>query len=132
MYFATLRKNSDWGFLLLRVAVGVIFIYHGSMKWGFWSSTPEGMSGVMVMLFKLLSVVEPVAGAALILGVFTQWAALALGIVMVGAIGMKLTGMMGPQGAAFENWKFDFILLAANVVLLMNGGGSIAVMKTKN
>lgn len=122
-----LSPYKDFAHLALRLAVGAIFLYHGSQKWALWSGAPEGMSSGMVTLFKVLSVVEPLGGLALILGVCTQLAASALAVVMIGAITMKLTGVMGPQAMSFQRWELDLILLAANVALIIEGAGTWSV-----
>lgn len=126
------RQYSDWGFLLLRVVIGIIFIYHGSLKWGLWTATPGNMPMSMVLLFKLLSIVEPLAGLALIVGVYTEWAALILSVVMLGAIYFKISVLHMPfAGQSGTGWEFDLILLAGSVVLLTSGGGSLVAMKSK-
>src|SRR3989344_7015822 len=75
-----MHQYNDWALLALRVAVGAVFIYHGNMKWGFAWGTP----GISVM--KILSIAEPLGGAAMIAGVLTNWAALGLMIIMAGAL----------------------------------------------
>jgi uncharacterized membrane protein YphA (DoxX/SURF4 family) len=39
--FKKLYSYSDFGLLLLRVVVGVIFIVHGMAKWSMWGMTPS-------------------------------------------------------------------------------------------
>ena len=126
-----LHRHLDWGLLLLRCVVGIIFIYHGSMKWGMWTSVPPTMSPVMVDIFRLLSVVEPLGGIALIAGFLTQYAALGLAIIMLGAIHAKFSsmGLAGFGGSKGAGWEFDLLLLAGNVVLLLTGGGKYAIEK---
>ena len=123
-----LHRHLDWGLLLLRVVVGIIFIYHGSLKWGTWTHTPENLSP-MFYVFRLLAIVEPLGGLALILGFLTQYAALGLVIIMLGAINSKFQtmGLSGFAGKGGTGWEFDLLLLASNVVLFFTGSGKLAL-----
>lgn len=122
----SLQRYGDWALLALRLAIGVIFLYHGLMKWQMEDPS---------MLFTILKIVEPLGGAALILGVLSQWAALGLGIIMLGAIYMKMSGFgnaaldpagtFAPQGGT--GWEFDMMILAGCIVLLVMGAGKMAI-----
>jgi len=47
---------------------------------------------------------------------------------MIGAIWMKVTKWHVPFSAMDKiGWEFDLILLAANIVILVNGGGAIGI-----
>ena len=132
MQGSALHRYRDWGYLVLRLVVGIIFLYHGGQKWAFWAVAPAGMPSGFLLLFRLLSVVEPLAGLALIIGLCTQWAAFVLGIIMVGAIGMKIGLMHVPfASGATTGWEFDLVLLAANLLLLLAGGGSLTIERKK-
>lgn len=125
MVFSSLQKYGDVGLLVLRLAIGAIFIYHGTLKWNI--EDPNTTMAVLKFL-------EPIAGIALILGVVTQIAALLLGIVMLGAIYMKMTGFgqgaldfagtFAPQGGT--GWEFDLMILSGCIALLLMGAGSIS------
>ena len=121
--FPGLKKYSDVAFLILRLVIGIIFLYHGWMK----------LSGLiagndMNAIMTILAIAEPLGGIALILGVLTQLAALGLGIIMLGAIYMKQTafgvGFVGPQG---PGWEFDLMILAGCIVLICVGAGKYAI-----
>lgn len=121
----SLKKHSDIAHLILRLVIGAIFLYHGSQKWMFWSASPDGMPANMVMLFKFLSIVEPLGGLALILGVLTRYASLGLGIIMIGAIYMKWgAGFATAQG---PGWEFDLMILAGCIALMFEGAGKYSV-----
>lgn len=81
--FPSLQRYNDWNLLLLRLVIGAIFLYHGIAKWQM-----EDPSTLMT----ILRYAEPLGGAALIAGVFSQLASLGLIIIMLGAIYMKATG----------------------------------------
>ena len=124
-----LSEFSDWGLLALRLGVGIIFLVHGKMKLAMWGMEPsEQMPAQMISLMKLLSVVELLGGLALILGFLTQFASLGLGIIMIGAINMKIRTMKVAFFAQDNTgWEFDFILLASCLFLVLNGAGSIGL-----
>jgi putative oxidoreductase len=123
MGLSSLSKYQDWGMVALRVAIGVIFLYHGMTK---WPLNPEAPWYMMIV-----AVAEPIGGAALLLGLLTRWASLGLCVIMLGAIYMKMTGFgsaaldaMGtfaPQGRT--GWEFDLMILAGCVALVFLGGG---------
>jgi len=121
-------RYADLGKLLLRIVIAAIFLYHGSQKWGFWSAAPDGMPSGMVTLFQVLSIVEPLAGLTLLLGLMTRLSALVLGIVMIGAIYMKAAVMgLGFAEAQGTGWEFDLMILAGCFMLLCEGGGKYAM-----
>lgn len=122
-----MNRFADWGLLLLRIVVGVIFLMHGQMKFGIWSAPAGAMSSTMLILFKVLSIVEPVLGIAIILGVFTEWAALILAIDMIGAMFFKISGGIAFIGQQTTGWEFDLTVFAANIILLMHGSGMISL-----
>ena len=123
-----LPRYRDWGKLALRLAIAGIFLAHGSMKWALWSGSPPGMPAGMLALFKILSIVEPLAAVAILLGMFTRGAALVLAIVMVGAIYTKIAVMHLPYAAGNAlGWEFDAVILAGCLVLLFEGAGRYAV-----
>ncbi len=118
------HKNCpDWALLLLRVSVGASFIVHGIMKWPQWN---EPSTGGMDLLMKLLGLVEPVMGAATIMGLLAPVAAAVLGIVMIGAIYMKLTAFGAPF-AGKSGWELDLLLLASNAALYSFGPGAFSM-----
>ena len=77
--------------LVLRVVLGALFIWHGIDKFDAGIENVEGafrMWGVPApaLAAPVVAVVEIVGGAALILGLLTRVAAVALGVVLVGAL----------------------------------------------
>lgn len=125
-----LLAYGDWGLLLLRLALGVLFIIHGRPK--LFGSQPgiKGFSGWLksmnVPAAPFFGVVVPLieffGGIALIVGFGTQYAALLLTINMIVAGFLKKTkmgkGFMGDGG-----FELDLALAAALLVLLTIGPG---------
>lgn len=120
-----LSKHNYVGLFVLRLVVGILFLVHGTAKWKLWGAPPgEGTTESMLALMKFLSIVEPLGGLALVMGFLTRYAALGLGIIMLGAIYFKLyvwnVGFIGTTGTGAE---FDLVLLAAAVMLFFAGAG---------
>lgn len=116
-----MQKFSDAALLIARLAIGVIFIYHGTAKWSM-----EDPSAIM----SILKYAEPLGGVALILGVLTRLASLGLSIIMLGAIYMKSTGFGQTSFdliGAFDNWKYDLAILACCLMLVTMGAGKVAL-----
>ena len=119
----------DWSLLILRIVIGAIFIAHGTQKLSMWNmqASPQ-MHGTMLMIMKVLSIVEPVAGVAVLTGMFTQTAAFFLGVIMVGAIFFKIRMMKTPFMALDKTgWEFDLLIFAAAIVLISFGGGALSL-----
>lgn len=122
-----LNQYSDLAFLVLRLAIAVIFIYHAlpKLKGAKMMSQAMGMPAGMIFM---LGSVEFLSSLGMILGIYIQVSAFLLAMIMVGAIYFKTAKWHVPFGAMDKTgWEFDFILLAANIFLLVNGGGAIGI-----
>jgi len=128
-FLTNLHQFSDWGLLALRIAVGAIFLVHGTQKWAMWKMQPsEQMPAKMLAMMKFLSVVEPLGCLAVFTGFLTQVASLGLGVIMIGAIAMKKSMMKVPFTAMDKmGWEFDLIILAATIALFIFGAGTISL-----
>lgn len=128
-FFANLHQFGDWGLLALRIAAGAIFLVHGTQKWAMWKMQPsEQMPAGMISLMKFLSIVEPLGGLAVLVGFLTQLAAIGLGIVMIGAIWLKIGRIKVPFAPRDKaGWEFDFIILAAAIALFFFGAGTLGL-----
>ncbi len=125
-----LTPLQGWGIAILRVVVGIVFLVHGGQKlfvWGF-----GGVAGFMakvgipapMLAAVLVTLVEFVGGLALVLGLFTRWAAIPLAINMVVAILV----VHWPAGFFLPNgFEFALTLLAANAALVLLGSGEASV-----
>ena len=123
-------SNSPWGLTVLRVIVGIVFLMHGWQK--LFVTGFHGVAGFLGHLgipapaaaAVVLTLVEFVGGIALILGLFTRWAALLLAIDMVVAILLVhlKNGFFNPQG-----FEYPLTLLAASIALALSGPGEASV-----
>lgn len=126
--FEQLIQYNDIGLFLLRLAVAAVFIYHSLPKLKNARKMAEAMDWPMGAALAL-GLVELLAAIGLILGLYTQLAALLLAIVMIGAIYFKIIKWRTPFSAMDKmGWEFDLILLAANVAILLSGGGAIKIL----
>ncbi len=128
-------KAASWAPFFLRLALGAIFIAHGSQKLfgAFGGPGLKGFAGFLgTMGLKpalawavLVGAVEFLGGICLLLGVQTRLAALFLGINMVMAILFVHLG----HGLFTSNHGFEFplALLSACISLLLTGGGRAAL-----
>ena len=135
--FAT---SPSWAITVVRVILGVIFFAHGAQKvlgW-FGGYGLKGTTGYLTSLGLPLPVAylvcffEFLGGIGLILGLFTRLAALAVIIVMIGAIlkvhlpnGLFINWSLTPgKGHGYEA-NLGFI--AMGVACLIAGGGALAL-----
>ena len=87
-----LTRLQGWGITVLRVVVGMVFLVHGGQKlfvFGFGGVAAFlGQVGIPApgLAAVILTAVESLGGLALLLGLFTRWAAIPLAIVMLVAI----------------------------------------------
>ncbi|MEK7563945.1 MAG: DoxX family protein [Patescibacteria group bacterium] len=111
--------NKNLGLLIIRLVVGVVFIYAGYMKFssveqtaGFFSAIGLNTSWVYV-----IALAELVGGILMVLGLFTRIAGLWLTGVMIGAIYL-VTWNMG-----FAASQLPMLLLFTSLGLAMTGAG---------
>jgi putative oxidoreductase len=122
--------------LLLRLALGVIFIGHG---WGklFAEGNPAGFAGWLAsmglepsyLLAIAAGLAETLGGLLLIAGLFTRAAAASLVVVMLVAIYFVHidAGMFGKGG-----YEFQLLLLTGVLCLLIQGAGNLSLDKVLN
>jgi len=126
-FFLYLTDFSDWGMLLVRLALGVVYLHHASQKIPLWKTKPsEHMSANMLYLLRFVSLVETAGAFALIFGVFTQVAAAGLALVMVGALYLKIVTWKR-KFSGDGGWEFDFTLLSILIYLCIAGAGEISL-----
>ncbi|MBI4132496.1 MAG: DoxX family protein [Candidatus Sungbacteria bacterium] len=123
----------DWGPLILRVTLGVLFMLHGYPKlftpvrvgFGGWLESIGIRPGKFWAL--VVGVVEFFGGAALILGVFIELAALLIAIDMLVAMIKVKWGQVKVIEMERMGWELDLIYFVAAVSLLFSGPGAYAL-----
>lgn len=112
------KRYYEWSMLALRVSLGITFLTHGLQKIaGFEGIVTFFVSiGLPAMLAYVVTAIETVGGACLIVGLFTRTAAAAIIMVMLGAIfSVKI-------GKGFINgYEFEVSLLTTAVALVLSG-----------
>lgn len=124
--------NNDYAALVLRLALGVMFLTHGLLK--FLVFTLPGTAGFFASVgfpgwtAYVVAPAEVLAGLALIAGLQTRWVALAGVPVLLGALAVH-----AGNGWLFSNanggWEYPLFLVAIALAVALLGGGRIAVSK---
>jgi len=132
---SNLDRFKEYSMLSLRIALGVVFLAHGSQKlFGLWGG--GGIAGTIrfmdMMGFSFaaffgiaLAGAEFFGGLLALLGLFTRWAALFIAIVMsvaVFAVHIKHGLFVTDNG-----FEFAGSLLCMAIALIINGGGKISL-----
>jgi putative oxidoreductase len=123
-------QMKDWGLAVLRIVIGFAFLMHGWQKlfeMGLGGVTQMfGMMGAPLpeLTGPLISVLELVGGAALLVGLGTRWAAAVLAIDMLSAILIAHLpfGFFAPMG-----FELPLLLLGGAVALVLAGPGAFAL-----
>lgn len=120
-----LFSNQAFGLLLLRLAIGGIFLYHGILKLqnmqgtiGFFDSL-----GFPAFMAWMVALIETVGGALMILGIWPMAVGLLFAAIMVVAI-LK-TKLGGSFGAAEK----EVIILVSSLTLAFGGAGSCSLIR---
>ena len=104
-------------FFLLRLAVGQIFMVHGWKK----IRRQEGDGRFSISL----GIVEVLVGALFFLGLWSQYVATVLGLIVFGAIFFKLFVWRGHRYVS--NIEYDILILFAVATIFVNGPGLITL-----
>jgi len=128
-FFASLHHFSDVALLLLRLALGSVFLVHGLPKRHLWKAQPSPqMPAGMLRNLRILSIAEPAGALGLIFGFLTQLAALGLCVSMLGALQFLISKLHRKfKEAQAPGWEFEFLLLVIAVSLAILGGGKYAL-----
>ncbi len=124
-------RTAPYAALLLRLTLGGLFLAHAALK--IFVFTPAGTAqffagvGVPGTLAYLTIAAETLGGIALIAGLQTRLAALALTPILLGAI----ASVHGSAGFFFDNahggWEYPAVWTVALVVQALLGDGAYAI-----
>ena len=124
-----LEQFTDYALVLLRVMAGLVYADSGFK--GLKDPDERSKSIEMPKSFTLLlSAAELAGGVGVIAGVFPQFAALGLILIMLGAIQKKAfvwkTGFWGKDGLG---WSYDLTLISMLAVILCTDGGRFVLVR---
>lgn len=124
----SLEKLNPLALLFLRLALGIIFIFHGYPK--LFTHTRESMQMFEHMGFPgyfvyIAGAVEFFGGIVLILGLFTRIG----GLLLAGEMAIAVWRVHLPQGPVtmVKNYEFPLLLAAAAFTLATVGAGLISL-----
>ncbi len=133
------RPVNDVGPLILRLALGIIFLYHGWPKLnpGSPMKGPAGVAGFLQQMgiplptffAWVVALLETVGAVLLILGLGTRILGVLFAVdMLVATLLVKRRFMKVPfMAQQATGWEFDFALLAASLALVFMGAGRLAL-----
>jgi len=123
-----LEKLKPLALLLLRAALGVIFVYHGYPKlFGHTHETMEGFAhmGLPSYFAYIAGVIELFGGFMLLAGLFARIAGLLIAGEMVVAL-VKVHHIVS-EPLVVHNYEFPLILAAGAFAIAVLGAGAISL-----
>jgi len=132
----TTQTTTPYAALILRVALGTIFIAHALLK--IFVFTPEGTVGFFASLgvpgwfaYPTMAI-ELIGGVMLVLGMKTKFVSVALIPVLIGTIVL----VHGAKGWLFTNegggWEYPMFLIVALISQSLLGNGAITLKSIIN
>ncbi len=133
---STKPSAADYGALLLRVSLGIMYLAHGVvLKW--WTFTLPGTAqffaslGLPPALAYVVFAAETVGGVALLLGIQTRWVALALTPILLGALWVH-AGNGWVFNAANGGWEYPLYLIVLSFAQALLGDGAFALSPSRS
>jgi len=127
-------RTAAYGALILRVTLGALLLVHFALKYFVFTPTGTaqffGSIGLPPALAYLTMLVELVAGAALVLGVWARLAALAAVPVLIGAVLFVHLGNGFFFSAPNGGWEYPAFWAVALIVQALIGDGAYALLPT--
>jgi putative oxidoreductase len=124
------NRLAPYGALVLRVALGSMFIAHAYLKLAIFTVPGFekflGMIGLPTVLAWPIILAELIGGLAIIAGFYSRWVSLALLPVLLGALSVH-----APNGWVFNapngGWEYPAFLAAAALTHILVGEGAFAL-----
>jgi putative oxidoreductase len=124
-----LQYYTDGTVLFMRLIVAATFFDSGR-RHVFYTKERSESIGMSFGFTKFLGTSQMLGAVGIAFGVLTQWAALGLVLIMLGAIQKKaMVWKSGFWGATGIGWHYEVMLLAMCLVVLTTGGGGYVVWK---
>jgi uncharacterized membrane protein YphA (DoxX/SURF4 family) len=129
-----LSTNAPAATLLIRLAVGCVFLSEGIQKFLFPADLAAGRFAKIglpspELLGPFVGTFEILCGSLVILGMFTRFAAIPLIVIMFAAISMTKLPIFYDKGfwAMAHESRTDFAMLMGSLFLLFVGAGRLSV-----
>ncbi len=128
------QTQKDLAALLLRLALGVMFLAHGLTKWLVFTpaGTVEffGSLGFPAVLAYAVMVFEVAAGVLLLLGVLTRWVSAIAVVQLFGAATVHFANGWG-FGNEGGGWEYPIFMVVTAAALALLGSGRFALCPPK-
>lgn len=119
--------NPDLAILLIRIALGVVFINAGWLKVTNIDMVVNGFAqvGIPMFLAYFVAYFELIGGVALVLGLATRYVGIVLAVIMV----VALFKAHFAAGFSLQNggYEYVFVLLLASASLVTSGAGKYSI-----
>ncbi len=129
MRFAFLSQFADLALLLMRLLIGLVFVWSG---WShFKDPVTRGKSiAISPGLTRFLGLAEMAGGLGVAAGVLPELAALGLILIMLGAVQKKIfVWHTGFWGKSTDGWHYDLLFIAMCLVVATTGGGRYVLLR---
>ena len=120
-------QNSNLGLLLLRLAIGIVFVHAGWLKVTDMDMVVTGFAsiGIPSALAYIVAYVELIGGIAIILGICVRVSGILLAIIMLVAI-LKVTWANG-YGMQNMGYEYTLLLMLASLAIATLGAGAYSL-----
>ena len=121
--------DPGWGVAAVRVALAIVMIHAGWLKWFKWGVTTGVTANMAKYGFPMpeafafvAATLELVGGALLLVGFFGRWLGLLFTIQFAIALFYVKLRLM-----SFADGRLDLMILAAAILIMLAGSGRLAV-----
>jgi putative oxidoreductase len=123
-----LHRYTESAYLVLRLGVAFLFIFHAPQKWLGWFGGPQFPA---FSIRGLASLIEAVCSPLIALGLFTSYAAFFAAAEMVGAYVVVHLHVLPRPGWPIENrGELSVLYFFVFVYLMVRGGGKYSLDRT--
>lgn len=131
MNFLSSFHNKSFGLLLIRIALGIVFIYHGWAKISNMDTFISMFAGMGINTFftYVVAYVEFIGGILMILGICVREVALLFAITMLVAI--KVVHFKNGFSNMAGGYEYPFTLLLASLATVFTGAGKYTILANK-
>lgn len=122
-------RNVDLGLLLIRIALGIVFIAHGWAKFQDMSGTIQffGRLGVPDFMAYIVTAIELLGGLFLVCGFFVEY----IGVLLTGVMLFAIILVKFKKGFV-GGYELELTLLLSAISLIFTGGGKYTLKNLFN